>query len=261
MKIPFALGLACAALSAAGTARADTVEACARAAEEGQSLRDKGQLVEARARFVSCSAEACPRLVRTDCGGWLADVEARTPTMVLAATGEGGRDLTDVTVTIDGAPAEPISARAIPLDPGPHRLRFARPSGAVVDRPVVLREGERRRVVTATFGDTRHPLPLGGSGRPTIIASIALGGAALAGAGLFAGLATAAKDEVTRLRSTCAPDCTAAQVDAVRAKEIGANVALGVGIAAAAAAVVVLVVRPGAARAASITPAGLTLRF
>ncbi|MFT3772802.1 MAG: hypothetical protein QM820_46020 [Minicystis sp.] len=245
-------GLVMAIVLAAPRLHADTVGACVRAADEGQALRDQGKLLAARERFLACSRDACPRLVRTDCAGWLADVDARIPSVVLAAADAGGRDLTDVTVTIDGAPrSDGTSGRAVPLDPGTHRFRFTRPSGAAVEETVILREGERGRAVTARFGEPRvpppalPPAPPPEMGRSAIVAAIALGGVAASGAGIFAGLATSAKSNLANLRATCAPNCQQAQVDAVRAKEIGANVALGVGIAAAVAAAVVLIVRPG----------------
>jgi hypothetical protein len=260
---PLALTALAVALAAA-PARADTVDACLRAADEGQALRDQGKLTEARERFLACSRDACPGMVRADCAGWLADVSARLPSVVLGAADGDGRDLVDVTVAVDGGPAEALTGRSRALDPGLHRFRFARPTGAAIEVTAVLREGERSRAVTARFGGPRPPPPAEAPrlSRPAVVAAAVLGGVAAAGGGLFAGLAVSAKNEVDHLRSTCAPNCQQAQVDAVRAKEIGANVALGVGIGAVVAAAVVLIVRPtGEPKAAWLGPGGVRIAF
>jgi hypothetical protein len=244
---PAALLLALALVGRAAPARADAVEACIRAADEGQSLRDQGRLLAARERFVTCAAEACPALLRDDCAGWLGGLEARLPSVVIAAADPAGRDLVDARVSIDGAPRPDAAAgRAVPLDPGVHAVRVTGPGGAVVELTVLLREGERRRVVAARFAAAGAAAPPGPAGRGPIIAAVVLGGVALTGGGLFAGLAWSAKDELAHLRATCAPGCDPAAVDAVRAREIGANVALGVGLAAALAGTLVVVLRPGA---------------
>jgi hypothetical protein len=53
-------------------------------------------------------------------------------------------------------------------------------------------------------------------------------------------LGLGARGDADRLRTTCAPACDPGDVDAVRAKQIGANVALGVGVLAAGAAAVLV---------------------
>jgi hypothetical protein len=242
------LALALAAALLAAPARADTTDACLRAADEGQVLRDQGKLLGARERFLACSKDACPRLVRADCAAWLADVDARVPSVVLAAEDGDGHDLADVRAGVDGAPLVPgLGGRAVPLDPGPHRFRFERPGGTVVDLTVVVREGDRRRVITARFGAPLPPAPPPpqvGPSRTVVRASIGLGVVAVAGGVIFAALAESAKADLDHLRATCAPGCMEAQVSGVRTREIGANVALGVGIVAVVSAAVLLIVRP-----------------
>lgn len=252
------LGVALAFTLVAAPARADPVDACLRAADEAQVLRDRGKLQRARESLLTCSRSACPRLVRADCAGWLADVDARLPSVVLAAQDPQGRDAASVKVTVDGvALDEGISGRSLPLDPGAHRFVFERAGAPALEQAVVLREGERRRLVSVRF-----PAPDGGAapappppGRGALAAAITLGGVTLAGGGVFAGLALGAKRDFDHLRTTCAPRCPPALVAPVRTKEIAADVALGVGVGAAVAAVVILVLRPREG-----TPAGAWLR-
>jgi hypothetical protein len=240
-----------AVLGGPAIARADETDACIQASDEGQVLRDKGKLLAARARFLACSRDACPRLVRADCAGWLADVDARTPSVVVSAEDPAGADAADVRVTMDGAPfLARLDGRAIPVDPGEHRFRFERAGSAAVEETAILREGERRRTLVVRFRAVDEARPSAGPGG-AVIAAIVLGGAALAGGGIFAYLGATAESERNALRTSCAPGCKPAQVDAVRYREIAANVALGAGLAAAATAVVLLVVRPGEAKPAA----------
>jgi hypothetical protein len=254
LGLTVAIGLAL----VAAPALADPTDACLQASDEGQVLRDKGQLLAARARFLACARPECPTVVRGDCAGWLVDVDARTPSVVVSAQDPGGRDTAEVKVTMDGVPfLARLDGKAIPVDPGEHRFRFELAGSAPVDGQAIVREGERRRVITARFGARSGPLPPPSSepqagGIPTahLAAALALGGVALAGGGVFAYFGVTAKSDADHLRATCAPNCKQGDVDAVRTKEIVANVSLGVGIAAVAAAAVVLIVRPSAARAA-----------
>jgi hypothetical protein len=233
-------------------ARADATDACIQASDEGQVLRDRGKLIAARERFVACSNDTCPRLVRTDCVSWLADIDKRIPSVVLSATDPDGNDTADVTVTMDGAAlASRLEARAITVDPGPHRFRFERAGSPPVDEKVILREGELRREVVVRFSRTPRRAaaetgPSAGSrpSRGAATAAIALFGVTLASGGLFAYFGATALRDADHLRATCAGSCSPDDVDAIRTREIVANVALGTGLAAAAAGTLTLLVGP-----------------
>ncbi|XYH98518.1 hypothetical protein ACMHYB_01780 [Sorangium sp. So ce1128] len=259
-------------------AHAGDAEACFTASEEGQRLRDEGRLREARARFISCGSAACPALVRSDCAGWLSDVTARVPTLILSAADEQGQDVADVQVTVDGAPLTArLDGKAVEVDPGEHVLRFERAGSAPVALQLVVREGEKlRRVSTrlvrsaAPGGSAGAPgggagAPGGGAGAPreerasrsvsALLLPIALGGVAAAGGVAYAALGLSARADADRLRTTCAPRCAEADVDAVRAKIVGANIAFGVGVAALGGAVAALLLGradPAAPAAAAV---------
>jgi len=247
-----AVAMALTVLTAPRAARADSTDACIQASDEGQVLRDRGKLIAARERFVACSNESCPRLVRTDCISWLADIDKRIPSVVLSATDPDGNDTADVAVTMDGAPlASRLAARAIQVDPGPHRFRFERPGSAPVEENVILREGELRRAVSVRFlGPPQRrgaePGPSGGTrpSRGAATVAIALFGVTLAGGGLFAYFGATALRDADHLRATCAGSCSPSDVDSIRTREIVANVALGTGIAAAVAGTLTLLVGP-----------------
>lgn len=232
--------LSLAALAVVRGARADETSVCIDASARGQEQRDKGKLRDARESFLACSRPVCHRLIRADCAGWLADVEARTPSVVLSAQDPAGRDVADVRVSLDGRPlSERLGAQAIAIDPGEHVLRFERTGSPAVTQSVILREGEKRRVISVRFA-VPPPTPVA-EPSSVPVAPIVLGAVALAGGGAFIGLALSAKGDVERMRRECAPGCPEGDVTAARAKLIAGNVSLGVGIAALVGAGVVLI--------------------
>jgi hypothetical protein len=135
------------------------VKVCLDASEQGQKLRDGGAYLRARQRFIACAAEQCPGEVRKTCVAWLEDLEKLVPTVVFAAAAHG-HDVTDVRVSADGnVVAERIDGKPVPLDPGEHRLRFERAGEQAVEQPLVLRAGEKERLVSARFGPEPLPSP------------------------------------------------------------------------------------------------------
>ena len=221
----------------------------------GQQLRDKGKLLAAREQLLACGVQSCPRLLPKECAEWLAEVEARTPSIVLGAVDAEGRDTADVKVTLDGAPLlARLDGQAQRIDPGAHRLSFEHAGSATVEQQVILREGERRRVVTVRFpplaptapraAPVASAAPAAAVGPARTVAVVALGGLAVASGVTFAVLGFGARGDASHLRTTCAPACDPADVDAVRAKQIGANVALGTAILAAGAATVLVFTWP-----------------
>jgi hypothetical protein len=277
---PISLALSLAVVAASpGAARADQTDVCIESSVRGQELRDQGKLVAARAALLACGTPTCPRLLRRECAGWLADVEARTPSVVLGATDEAGHDTADVKVTVDGAPfLARLEGQPVAIDPGAHVLRFERAGLPAVEQKVILREGERRRAISVRFSsstplgraDAPPPPPAAGAGVARPIAVAALGGLAVASGVTLAVLGLGAQRDADRLRSTCAPACAESAVDAVRQKQIGANVALGIGVLAAGAAAVLIFTWPspaGAAATVAVRPidggaiGGFALRF
>ena len=266
--------------SSPGLARADKTDVCIDASVRGQELRDQGKLVAARVELLTCGNRACPRLLQVECAGWLADVETRTPSIVIGALDEAGHDTAEVKVTLDGAPfLARLDGQAVPIDPGAHRLRFERAGRPFLEQNVIVREGERRRAVTVSFAPAAAlarpdapvvAAPPGSTHTGRTVAVVALGGVAIASGITLAVLGLGAKNDAANLRVTCAPTCAVAAVDAVRREQIGANVALGIGVLAAGAAAILVLTwpAPAASKAAvALRPieggaiAGFALRF
>jgi hypothetical protein len=158
-------------------ARPDAKQACIAAVEQGQTLRDDGKYRQARASFVTCSRDVCPRVIQQSCTKWLRELDESAPTIVLAAKDEEGHDLTDVKVSFDGTPfATTLDGNPVEIDAGEHTITFEREGSAPVETRLLLRAGERARVVSATMRPlgselAAHPPPPGALGRePTLSA-------------------------------------------------------------------------------------------
>lgn len=266
-----------AALAAPGVARAEgEVEACVRASDQGQQLRDEGQLSAAKAAFIRCARPACPTVVRNDCGQWLAGVNARLPTVVPALKDETGADVLDAKVSVDGKPlVASLDGKAVEVDPGPHTFRFERAGSAPVEVKVIVREGERARMVAAKLEATASapgtepaprpgdeptsPPPAGGTGGGVTWVPFAVGGLGVVALGAFAYFGFSATSEVDELKTTCGRTrtCTDDQIGSVRTKLVAADVSLGIGVVALGAATVLFLVQSGSSGGAKAASAPL----
>ncbi len=228
-----------------GEARADDVDACVTASDKGQELRDQGRLRAARERFVACAAKRCPAIVQKDCAAWMAEVDEKLPTVAIHARDAEGRDIADVRVSVDGeAIAERLDGRALTVDPGSRTFRFVKAGAPEVAMTLLLREGEKGRLVDVVLG---APALAGVKDRTFSVppAAWVLGGVSIAAIGAGVGFGLAAKTAVDDMRATggCAPFCDPARVDGARRDMILANVLFGVGGAALATGVILTIVR------------------
>lgn len=248
-------------------------KACIAAADDGQKLRDENKLTAAREKFILCASKSCPGAVAKECSQWLQDAERDMPSVTFRAKDERGKEILDVRVLIDDQPvAESIDARALPVDPGEHRFKFARSDGKSVEEKIVLRPAEKNRLIEMTFqgpqqadatnatnatGGTATALPAEpGEGFRVPILGWVGAGVAVVGAGMMAFFAIGANDDEERLRSTCAPSCPESERDGVDSKVVLANVGLGVAVVGVGVAVVstVLANSGGKPKTGRVTP-------
>ena len=259
-----AAAMVIAGVAGGGAARADEVRACVAASEQAQLRRDEGKLQQARAQMLVCARESCPAPVRKDCAAWLAALDASVPTIVLSAQDEGKHDLFEVEVSLDGAPLKnPLDGKAIPVDPGPHTLRFEARGRPPVEERVLVREGEKRRTVTVQLPTgPASPGSGAGSAEPSAppaspsrvpVASIVLGGVGVAALGSFAAFGILGKNQLATLHETCGVThtCAEADVDAARTKLIVADVSLGVSVVALGVATVLFFTHGAKAKGAA----------
>ncbi|MDB4934485.1 MAG: hypothetical protein JWP87_1457 [Labilithrix sp.] len=149
------LGLSIVVASVLAPLRASAdVQACLAASEKGQRGRAAGKLREARDQFLFCGSEGCPAMVRRDCAQWQGEVIGMLPSVVFGAKDKGGRDLFDVTVSMDGETlVRKLDGKSVAVDPGPHTFKFESAGAAPAIERALVKEGEKTRVITVTFPD------------------------------------------------------------------------------------------------------------
>jgi hypothetical protein len=219
---------------------------CIAASEQGQQLRDSGQYSAARDAFTRCARDACPALVRRDCTRWLSDVTQLWPSVVFGAKDPSGNDLTDVNVRSDGAPmASTLDGRPVPIDPGDHLFRFEAKGFPAVERHVLVRAGEKSRLVVAQFGEGPAPAspphglgtgPARTEGAPIPSGVWVFGGLAVVAFGTEAYFGITGLSDRSSLESQpCAKTatCSSDAVTSIRTKFTVADIALGVGLVSA----------------------------
>jgi hypothetical protein len=134
------------------SASADPKQVCNDAYEQGQTLRDQHKLIKAREQLRLCAAPSCAPAIVKECTEWLKDIEPRIPSVVLTAKNGAGADVTDVKVTMDGAPlAGSLDGLAVDVDPGPHTFVFEGAAGRT-EQKVLVAEGGKSQRVAASFG-------------------------------------------------------------------------------------------------------------
>lgn len=123
-----------------------TKDQCISADSSAQDLRRNGKFSAARDHLRRCSDMSCPTIIRDDCTQQLDELRKAQPTIVFDVKDGSGRDLVDVTATIDDIPvAHAIDGSPLSPDPGSHVFVFTEPGQPPVKQTFVLREGEKDR--------------------------------------------------------------------------------------------------------------------
>jgi hypothetical protein len=194
--------LALVALLAPSIARAATPAVCTDSYLEAQRLRKDGKIVEARASLRTCSAATCPGLIVNDCTKWLDEVQSSIPSIVPVATDDTGANLTDVRVSLDGAPAAAVPpGQPLEVDPGSHRVRFERSGFPGAETNTLVAIGQKNKVVAVTL----HAAGAAGagSGSPYRTVGIVVAGVGLAGLAVGAGFGA---DAIAKKSDANCPD-------------------------------------------------------
>ncbi len=244
------LGSALLVLLASPSALADKA-ACGKAYTDAQVQKKAGKLHEAKQSLVQCAQKSCPGFINSACAKWLSDVESALPTIVISASDANGNDLTDVSVSADGQKlADKLGGMAIEIDPGQHTLHFEHEGAKPVDKKVLIREGEKARVIKVQFGSPAKAAtssqPSGsaavggetstGHGSSKTIAYV-LGGVGIVGLGSFAYFGLTGSSDKSKLLDHCKSnvcDLPQSQIDSkrssVKTKFLIADISLGVGV-------------------------------
>ncbi|MGH7434331.1 MAG: hypothetical protein ACRENE_01500 [Polyangiaceae bacterium] len=154
--------------TAAPAVRADppAIGDCLLAAEASLKLRGEHKLKGARTQLLVCSSPSCPGEVRSECMKRIDEVNAASPTIVLAVKDAGGRELSQVKVTVDGVVvADHLDGSALAVDPGAHEFKFETSIAPPLTETIILHEGEKDRKETVNVqGGTPAPGAKGSGG-------------------------------------------------------------------------------------------------
>jgi len=227
------------------------------ASTEGQVARDDGKLLEARKSLLACAKDECPAVVRKSCAEWLADVEQRTPSVIIRVLDAGGADVTDATVSVDGTPVS-LDGRSLSFDPGQHSVELVESDGSKSVHKFLLAEREQSRVIDI-HGAQRAAVsssPKPGSDAPQRSSSgfsppsgaWVLGGVGVLALGSFTYFGLHAKHQLDDLKHSCSPTCSSSQTQSGRNSAKVADVSLGVGVAALLSAVAWTLLAPNASK-------------
>jgi hypothetical protein len=201
-----------------------SVSDCLMAAETSLKLRAEHKLRLTRTQLLVCSAASCPAEVRQECNRRIDEVNAASPTIVLAVKDRAGSDLSAVRVSVDGqVVAEHLDGSALSIDPGPHEFTFEASGAPTLTETIILHEGEkdRRETVALAVGAAPQPSTAGpgsssgaagesatsGAGKAQRIVGLVAGGVGVVGLGLGAVFGVLASSSWKTAQSEC-PDHT-----------------------------------------------------
>jgi hypothetical protein len=243
-----------AAAPAAERSPPDPVLVCLDNHTEGQQLRRDGKLIESRDAFRQCSATACPSEIIRDCLGWMEEVDKQIPSVSFAVTADGA-SRADAQVYIDDVLVlDKLSGRAMPVNPGPHRVRVVLPPFAPFEEQVVFTEGDKFRMVDVKFASPRATPDVAATtpgaapevekARPVPVATYVFGGLGIAAA--LSGGAWGISNVALRsdMEEECSPNCSDRSIAVLKQRALIADISWGVSIVSLATAATIYFLRP-----------------
>jgi hypothetical protein len=232
-------------------ASADT-QACVTSHASGQREAKAGRLKLASELFTACGSDSsCPEQLRAECTELLEKTRTATPSIIVSVLDERGEDVSTVKVfSTDELIADGLDGRALALDPGKHRLRFLLPSGEVLSSDVLIREGEKNRLIQVRIepkptkdkaAPPAAPPPQAPTPPPASapVAAWVATGVAVAGAGVFGTFAFLGSRSKADL-DECAPACSRSLEgtrDKLKTSYLIADIGLGAAVVSGALAV------------------------
>jgi hypothetical protein len=253
MKRLGALFLGLTTVLASPGAHADpTKDECINANESAQTLRMAGKLRDARDNLTLCVSESCPEVLRRDCAERLNEVQKALPTVVFEIRTAGGDDLSAVRVQMDGAPlAAKLDGTATVVDPGPHAFTFQAAGFAAVAQPILVREGDKARIVSVVMRSNRPQRT-----SATRVLSFATLGVGVAGIAVGSVFGILALDDKAWLDDNCKGHaCQSSAQSHIRdlhTNAVASEIGFGVGVLGVVAGAVLFLVSRGSGEAAEM---------
>ena len=150
--------LAASVLLVPATSAAGNREECVDAHSRAQDLRERGQLAQSRRMFLTCAQSSCPSVVQQDCARFSEELGQLVPSVTFGARDASAADLPATTVYVDDniVATRLDDGKSYEFDPGKHVVRYVH-DGKETTLRVVLNQGERGRLLVATFLDKSAP--------------------------------------------------------------------------------------------------------
>jgi hypothetical protein len=228
---------------------------CVAAHDAAGTAKLDEQWLAAREAATRCAVATCPLALRSDCRGWLDEIAALLPTVLVVVERDDGKSGA-VKLELDGRglplgdPPEPVETT-----PGTHRLRVQLEGYAPFELDVRLEPGEKNHVVRARFvrpvtaPKAEQPAPV--TTRPHVVdtrpvptAAYAYAGGALAAFGVSGALLGSALASRANAREECAPACAPSVRRSIEMRLLIADVFGATGIVLGGLAVYSYVKRP-----------------
>jgi hypothetical protein len=254
------LALFCIGLSKEGYAEQKL--ACVDGRAKAASLRKQSKLLDAREQLVGCARATCAAAMKRECAAALTELSKLVPSVTFTARDESGKELVDVKVSLEERVIQDgLTGLTVDVDPGEHTFAFASPGRAALSVKEVILISEHAHPITVTFGSAIKEapapavviapvppvaVPVPASATPVLSSSdktpptaskgpavlpvvlLAVAGGLFVGGSVFVGIT--AKNEISDLKSQCAPRCTDDQVSGPNSKLIVSDVLLGAGV-------------------------------
>jgi hypothetical protein len=215
----------------APAAAAPSKDRCLDAYVGAQRLRKKGALLAAKAELLVCAQPTCPGELVRDCSGWLADVERRTPTLVVEVVDADTRVVPRELIVDGSAAALPAQGAALEIDPGQHEIVVVLGDERRLAKSVLVLEGEKEKRVRFELASPRQAEKRKRDMTPVyafgITSAVATGSFAF-----FALRSHGKRNDLEACKGHCAEDA----VNDVRREQIAADVSLVVALLSAGAA-------------------------
>jgi hypothetical protein len=260
--LSFALAIGTCGVAVTARAAPPGKAECSASHARSQELRLDGKLLEARIELRTCSDSACPSALQADCAGWLAEVHQSIPSVEFLLEVPAGVERKPK-VLVDGQALD--SARQgepFELNPGAHVFRFELEGYPVQEQTLVIRQGEKRRVLRVQFQAPApttpparsEPVPAPAppvvkrdesvSSRPIPVVTYVFAGVSVVAAGTGAYLGLDAVSTYSDREDSCAPNCPDGDVDQLKTQLLLADVAGGIAIVSAGVALYTFLTRP-----------------
>ena len=237
---------------APASAAADT-KACIASHASAQRETKAGHPKQAAQLYTACGSDnSCPEQLRAECAELLEQVNRTVPSVIFSAIDGKGADVSNAKVYSDETLlADGLDGRAVEIEPGKYHFRFVLPDNSSLTSDVLIREGEKNRLVevraplekrpepSAAAPLVRRQPPLAPAPPPeekhTPVAAWVATGVAVVGFGTFGTFALLGSSDKKKL-DDCAPSCPDSEHDrrdSLKSKYLVADIGLGVGAASA----------------------------